>query len=58
MGLSSKFRLTFVEALQDYCILLVALFSYILGRRFALWDTLAESRSTASEEILRKENLV
>jgi cellulose synthase/poly-beta-1,6-N-acetylglucosamine synthase-like glycosyltransferase len=56
--LSSKFRLIVAEALQDYCILFVAVFTYALGWRFVTWNTLDESRSMVNEEFLKKANLV
>jgi len=54
----TKFRLLFVEALQDNCILLLALFTFVLGKKFLMWETLEESRSMLSEEMLKKENLI
>ncbi|MEM2506525.1 MAG: glycosyltransferase [Candidatus Aenigmatarchaeota archaeon] len=53
-----KFKLFFIEAIQDNCILLSALFSCILGKRFLMWETLEDSRVLISEELLKSKNLI
>jgi hypothetical protein len=53
-----RFRLLFVEGIQDNCILLIALLNVALRRRFSVWETLEESRSMLTEERLAKENLI
>jgi len=55
---SSKFRLLFVEALQDHIILFLALFSVTSGKKFAMWETLDESRATLNEEMLKQKGLI
>jgi len=56
--ISPKLRMFFIEALQDNFLLLVALSSYMLGRKFSFWETLDESRSMLGEDVLREKNLV
>jgi cellulose synthase/poly-beta-1,6-N-acetylglucosamine synthase-like glycosyltransferase len=58
LTLMPKFRLFLVEAIQDYCILLLALFNYILGRRSPVWETLVDSRTLINEELLKNKGLI
>jgi len=44
--------------IQNNCILLSALFALLLRRRFIFWDTLEESRSLLTRDMLEKENLL
>jgi cellulose synthase/poly-beta-1,6-N-acetylglucosamine synthase-like glycosyltransferase len=58
IAVSSRFRLLLPEAIQDNFILLISLFTYAFGRRFSIWETLAESRNMVNEETLKSENLI
>jgi len=58
LAVSPKFRLLCIEALQDNCILLLALFAYLFKKKFLMWETLQESRGMLNEEILKRENLI
>jgi hypothetical protein len=54
----SKFRLIFLEAVQDYIILFLALLFLVSGEKFSMWETRGESRATLNEEMLRQKNLI
>jgi cellulose synthase/poly-beta-1,6-N-acetylglucosamine synthase-like glycosyltransferase len=53
-----KTRIFFIEVLQDNIILLCALFTNLLGRKYIAWNPIAESRSMVTERDLEKENLI
>lgn len=54
----SKFRLIFLEAVQDYIILFLALLSLVFGKKFSMWTTIDESRAMLNEETLKQNNLI
>ncbi len=55
---SSKFRLLFLEAVQDYFVLFLAIFSLIFGKKFSMWETLDESRAMLDESMLKQNDLI
>ena len=54
----SKLRLVFLEAVQDYFILFLALLSFVSGRRFSMWETQGESRSLLTDSMLSRYDLI
>jgi len=54
----SKFRLIFLEAVQDYIVLFLALLFLVSGEKFSMWETLDESRSMLDENMLKRYNLI
>jgi cellulose synthase/poly-beta-1,6-N-acetylglucosamine synthase-like glycosyltransferase len=56
--LNPKIRLLLIEFIQSNCILLIALFSCILGKKFIAWNPLEESRSILTRKLLEDKNLI
>jgi hypothetical protein len=53
-----KTRMTALELLQNNFILLTALSSFIVNRKFKLWKPIQESRFVLSEDVLRAKKLI
>ncbi|MCW4000962.1 MAG: glycosyltransferase [Candidatus Bathyarchaeota archaeon] len=53
-----KTRTSALELLQNNLILLWALSSFFVNRKFTFWKPVAESRSALSEAVLREKNLI
>jgi biofilm PGA synthesis N-glycosyltransferase PgaC len=53
-----KSRMFLIESVQNYLILLIALFSVAFQRPIEVWKTTDEARSLLNEETLRKQNLI
>lgn len=53
-----KTRISLIENIQNNFILLAALSSFITSRKFKLWKTVEESRSSLTEEVLRERHLI
>jgi len=55
---SRRVRTLVVEGFQDHLVLLGAIFSSILKRKFSLWTTIEVSRSSLTREMLENKGLV
>jgi cellulose synthase/poly-beta-1,6-N-acetylglucosamine synthase-like glycosyltransferase len=53
-----KTRMLFIEFIQNNFILLGAIFSLALKKRFVIWKTQEESRAILTRELLEKYNLI
>ncbi len=56
--LPSKTRELIVEVVQNNCILLSALLTLVLRKKFIFWDTLEEPRSLLTRDMLEKKDLL
>lgn len=56
--LLEKSRTLFIEVIQDNCILLGALFLFILSKKSAIWKTAEQCRSCLTRDVLERKGLI
>lgn len=56
--LIKRIRTTIIELIQNNCILLASLTSFVTNKGFGLWKPVQESRMFISEDALKQKNLI